>query len=134
MTVKKLCIIENQPGCLPGASRCLAIGRIVTIVDIKGWSFPIHNFHNSALGRANGIEPPVGKSEGPGISLSRCFDHTFIFANRGEAKDMTGVWIECIDPAGFVINHSVMGTLELDPANLFGLGGDGILAGISKGY
>ena len=47
---------------------------------------------------------------------------------------MTGAWIECIDPAGFGIDHGVVGTLELDPANLFGLCGDRILAGIGKGY
>ena len=133
MAVKKLGIVENQPRCFPGASCTLATSRVETIVDFEGWFFPIHNLHNATLRRAYGIKFSVGKGEGTGIALGRCFDDTFVLSNRGEAKDMTRVWIECIDPTGCWIYNRVMGALELDPTNLFGLCGDLVFAWVGKG-
>ena len=46
---------------------------------------------------------------------------------------MTGVGIKRIDPTGFGIDHGIMGALELDPTNLFGLCGDLVFAWVGKG-
>ena len=131
--IKKFGVIEHQSSLGPGTCWPTLPCRIKAVVDLKRWLLPIHNLHDPALRRSDRIESAVGKGQCPRIALKWYRYRTLILTDRGKAKNMSRIGIDCIDPTGRRIQHDIVRPFKSNVGNRFGLSGDRFTGKIREG-